>query len=99
MSLHHLRERSRSFIKFAFLFSGFAVLLGFSDAFAQTTAISGAIQDTQKAQIAGAKITAVNTGSGDRHDTVSNGEGFYVFPVVLPGHYDLTVEKQGFDPQ
>jgi hypothetical protein len=99
MSLDRLRKGSRSFVKFSFLFSGFALLPGLSGAFAQTTAISGAIQDTQKAQIAGAKVTAVQTGTGDRHDTVSNAEGFYVFPVVLPGHYDLTVEKPGFDPQ
>jgi outer membrane receptor protein involved in Fe transport len=99
MSLHHLRKYSLSFIKFALLFSGFAVLLGLSNAFAQTTAISGDVQDTQKAQIAGAKITAVNTGTGESHETISNGEGFYVFPVLLPGHYDLTVEKQGFDAQ
>jgi hypothetical protein len=99
MSLDYLRKHSLSFIKFALLFSGFTVLLGFSDAFAQTTAISGAVQDTQKAQVAGAKISAVHTETGDRHDTVSNNEGFYVFPVLLPGHYDLTVEKLGFDPQ
>jgi hypothetical protein len=62
-------------------------------------AISGAVQDTQKAQIPGAKVTAIRTETGEKHETTSDGSGFFSFPVLLPGQYDVKVERDGFSPQ
>jgi hypothetical protein len=61
--------------------------------------ITGSVQDQQKAAIAGAKVTATRTETGDAHETKTDGSGFYSFPVLLPGHYDLKVEDAGFSPQ
>jgi hypothetical protein len=61
--------------------------------------ISGAVQDTQKAQIPGARVVAIRAETGDIHETSSDGSGFFSFPVLLPGHYNLKVEKDGFSPQ
>jgi hypothetical protein len=72
--------------------------LGSVSAYAQDSQITGSVQDSQKAQIAGAKITITQAGTGEHRDTVSNNDGNYVFPVTLPGHYEVRAEKDGFSP-
>jgi hypothetical protein len=64
-----------------------------------TAAIAGAVLDTQQAQVPIAKVTATHTETGDVHETNSDKSGFFSFPVLLPGHYVLKVEKDGFSPQ
>jgi hypothetical protein len=95
MKLLHLRNAAfllRSPLAFAFVALGAAATHGF----AQTTSISGSVQDTQKAQISGAKVSITRTESGEHRETTSNDDGFFIFPVLIPGHYDLKVEKDSF---
>jgi hypothetical protein len=74
--------------------------LGAVRAFAQNAgSLSGAVQDAQKAQIPAAKVTATRTATGEARETTTDGSGFYSFPVLIPGHYDITVQKDGFSPQ
>ena len=61
-----------------------------------TATISGVVTDTTGAAVAGASITAVNTETGFRRQTVSNPIGQYNVPSLTPGQYDLTIEFQGF---
>jgi hypothetical protein len=68
-------------------------------AYAQESQIQGSVQDSQKAQIPGAKVTLTNTASGEHRETVSNNVGEYVFPAALPGHYEVKAEKSGFSTQ
>lgn len=63
---------------------------------AQNAQISGQVRDTTKATIAGAKVTLTRTETGDHREAVSTDEGYYSFPLLLEGHYDLKVEKEGF---
>src|SRR5262249_7738382 len=65
---------------------------------AQTTnaTISGTVLDPQKAVVAGAPITAVNTGTGLMTTTTTNDAGVYVFPSIQPGLYRLTAEAANF---
>jgi outer membrane receptor protein involved in Fe transport len=63
---------------------------------AQNAQISGQVRDSTKAAIAGAKITLTRTETGDHREAVSTDEGYYSLPLLLPGHYDLKVEKEGF---
>jgi Carboxypeptidase regulatory-like domain len=89
------RYVSTSAIQFAVLFAlMFAVAL--FHAHAQDSSLSGSVQDAQKSQIAGAKITITRTESGETRNTLTNNDGNYIFPVTLPGHYDVTVEKADF---
>lgn len=37
--------------------------------------------------------------TGDHRDNISTNEGRYSFPLLLPGHYELKVEKEGFETQ
>jgi hypothetical protein len=64
----------------------------------QTTAgsISGTVLDPQQAAIPNATVTSENV---DRRSTVevkTDEKGHFVFPVLLPGAYVVTVEAQGF---
>jgi hypothetical protein len=58
--------------------------------------ISGTIKDQQGAVIPGATVTATNTQTQQSSTTTTNGSGFYTFPNLLPGRYDIAAELQGF---
>src|SRR5271167_3979001 len=97
MSLHYLRKHSLSLIKLALLFSGFAAAS--LTAFAQTSQVSGQVVDASHAVVAGAALTLIRVETGDTRQQQSTGEGYYSFPLLLPGHYDLKVEKDGYETQ
>jgi hypothetical protein len=59
----------------------------------------GNVKDATQAAIAGARVTAANTQTAQSRSTVTSGDGTYSFPTLLPGSYDVTVEKEGFRVQ
>jgi hypothetical protein len=64
---------------------------------AQTTAtIRGTVHDSSGAAVAAAKVTLTNEATNDARSLVSNGEGYFAFPAVLPGSYKIKVESKGF---
>ena len=63
---------------------------------ATTTALVGTVSDTNGAVVPGAKVTAVNTGTGDTYSANTNDQGNYNIQFVRTGGYSLTVEKNGF---
>ncbi len=78
----------------------FLGVLAVTHAHAQNDAsLSGAILDSQKSQIAGAKVTVTRLGTGDVHEGKSDNSGFFSFPVLIPGQYEIEVERAGFDTQ
>jgi hypothetical protein len=99
MSLRSLQTYSLSFIQYTFLISGLAVLLGSCSAFAQTSQVSGQVLDTSKAVVPNAQLTLTRVESGDTRQQHSTNEGYYSFPLLLPGHYDLKVKKDGYETQ
>ena len=58
--------------------------------------IAGTITDQSGALIANAQVTAVDTATGNTRTATTNSAGKYLFVDVNPGHYDVTVNKQGF---
>lgn len=66
--------------------------------FAQSTtqSIQGLITDSSGAVIAGAKVTLSNEGTGVTQTVTSNATGYYSFPLLQVGNYDVRVEMQGF---
>src|SRR5262245_19146017 len=73
-----------------------ALLLAVS-AYAQTSAsLSGTVHDPQGGAVAGAKVSLKDTGGTTQLDTTTNSEGFYIFPVIQPGNYTVTIEASGF---
>lgn len=58
--------------------------------------ITGSVIDASSAAVVGAKVTAINSGTNDRHETTTNNQGYFDFPLLSAGTYHLEVEKEGF---
>src|SRR6266852_806350 len=67
-----------------------------ASAFAQTGQITGLVSDPAGAAVAGAKVTITNEETRIARDTVTNEQGYYTFPLLNPGSYELGVQKPGF---
>jgi hypothetical protein len=67
-------------------------------AFAQnaTTSLRGVIADPSGSVVPGAQVTLVDQATSVAYHTVSSGAGYYIFPVVQPAQYRITVTAQGF---
>jgi len=76
------------------------MILWSGSAWGQTTSaeVTGTITDSTKAVVAGAAITVTNAGTGARRETVTTEAGSYVMPLLPPGTYRVTVQKDGFKP-
>lgn len=66
---------------------------------AASGSLCGTLTDQSGAVVPEAKITLVNTALKSAYTAISNGEGFYSFPSIPVGHYDLTIEASGFATQ
>ena len=58
--------------------------------------ISGTIKDEQGGVMPGVTVTAHNAQTQRTTTTVTESTGFYTFPNLLPGRYDVVAELQGF---
>src|SRR5207247_1529610 len=69
-----------------------------SAAFAQTDrgTITGTVADATSAVIPGAQVTATNTQTTAKYETVSTETGNYTLTQLPVGAYALTVELPGF---
>ena len=75
-----------------------AVMLAASPVAAQQTNgnITGRVVDAQGGVVPGATVTAVQQESGFTRTDVSDAEGVYRLQALPVGHYNVTVELQGF---
>ncbi|HEY0161551.1 MAG TPA: carboxypeptidase regulatory-like domain-containing protein [Edaphobacter sp.] len=64
---------------------------------ANNTQLVGTVSDSTGAVIKDASVTAVNAATKVEYKGVTNGDGFYTIPFVLPGTYNITVEAKGFN--
>src|SRR5215813_11036796 len=67
-------------------------------AFAQSpvASIAGVIKDPSGAVVAGAAVTSTSLADAGRRRVVSDGQGFFLIPTLMPGEYKLVVEAKGF---
>ena len=89
------RRRSFRSIQLAF----FASLLLAGPIRAQisgTGAISGVVRDPSGALVPGASITAMNLATGLTRHLTTSAKGDYAIQILEPGHYRLTITKEGF---
>jgi len=63
-----------------------------------TGSVSGTVKDSSGAVIAFADVSAVSLGSGVCLSVKSDDRGFYTFPVLLIGRYDVVATHSGFKP-
>ncbi len=61
-----------------------------------TGSISGTVKDSSGAVVPGAAVTALNTGTGISQSVETDAVGFYVFPALPVGVYDVTIRHPGF---
>lgn len=74
------------------------VLLSAGSGWASVTArISGTVTDPTGALIPGASVTAHNTETGIDITTQTNSDGFYSFPALSTGKYEVTIKASGFE--
>ena len=73
-----------------FLFAGSAFAQG------DRGTITGTVSDATNAVIPGAGVTATNTQTTAKYETVSTETGNYTLAQLPAGVYDLTVELPGF---
>ncbi len=78
------------FVAGLFLFASLAAAQG-TDA-----VLTGSVLDSTGAVVPQSAVTALNLNTGVATSQTSNASGVYLFPVLPPGDYTITVEKQGF---
>src|SRR5690349_2135761 len=61
--------------------------------------LSGTVKDQSGGVIPGVTITATNTSIGTMFTSTTDGQGHYAFPKLPVGHYDVTVQLEGFKAQ
>src|SRR5262245_44919097 len=61
-----------------------------------TGALTGEITDQNRAVLAGVQVSVVNEATGEKRDLVSQENGTYVVPLLLPGSYRVEFSKEGF---
>src|SRR6201996_6004291 len=61
--------------------------------------ISGAVTDRSGAVVIGAVLKLINTAQHTTYNAVSDKQGFYTFPNLPVGHYDLDITSPGFNTQ
>lgn len=66
--------------------------------FAQTTTatLQGRVVDAAGASVPEATVTITNAGTGIKQELQTNEEGGFSQPFLLPGVYQVTIEKSGF---
>jgi len=64
---------------------------------ANRASITGTVTDSTGAVVAGAEVTATNTGTNVPTKAVSNGDGIYVIPNLFPGQYSVEFKRDGFE--
>ncbi len=60
---------------------------------------NGHVVDSTGAAIPGAAVTLLDVQTGVARSAATNSAGQYVFPLVAPGEYKLTVAKAGFNTE
>lgn len=58
--------------------------------------ISGTVKDEQGGVMPGVTVTATAQQTGVSTTAVTDGSGFYTFPSLIPGKYNVVAELQGF---
>ena len=63
---------------------------------AVTGGIEGNVTDASGASISGATVEATNVADAVTRSTVTNNDGAYRFPSLIPGSYSVTIKKASF---
>ncbi len=85
--------RSHLFFSFTFL-----ILLAIDLWAGAGGSVSGTVKDVSGAVVASASVRATNVATGVQHKVATNSQGYYFFPDIPVGRYDLVIQAAGFQP-
>ena len=85
--------RSRLFVLFALLVLPLALWAGGT----QLGTISGRVIDQAGAAVPGATVEVTNLEKGASRTAVTDAQGNYLVPLLLPGRYKVAISLAGFD--
>ena len=76
----------------------FVCLLASVSAIAQVTTadVLGTVTDSTGAVVPNTKVVITNTSTNTSRSGQTNAQGEYVFTLLLPGHYSVRIEANGF---
>src|SRR6266545_7465341 len=63
-----------------------------------TATLSGTVVDQNGAVVPGAEVKILNPATAFARQTTSNDSGGYTFPLLPPGVYSVTAQRDGFAP-
>lgn len=63
---------------------------------ASTGALTGTVTDAQGAVVADVQVKAINEATGEARLVMTENNGTYRFPLLLPGSYSITYSRSGF---
>src|SRR3982751_5831871 len=66
-------------------------------AWGQNAVVSGRVTDTSGGAIPNVTVALINRATQVKSPTVTNSEGIFVFPSVIPGAYDVNASVTGFN--
>ncbi len=90
-----LRPRKLS-IPVQVVFLLFACLALPGSASAQRATLLGTIIDPNGAVVPGVKVTLLNLDQGLKREALTSENGYFTVPLLQPGHYLVTAQKDGF---
>jgi outer membrane receptor protein involved in Fe transport len=93
------RPRRLTFVLGLGFLMGMAALLVVPPSLAQTAstgALTGTIMDPNGAVVPDATVKVINEATGDSSNFISQKNGSYLAPLLLPGSYRIEVSKHGF---
>ncbi len=76
-------------------------VLGAFPSYAQVAggSIVGVVSDASGAVLPKASVKAINAGTNQTSETTTNPEGYYEFPILVPGPYNIEVAASGMQSQ
>src|SRR5262245_26994391 len=66
--------------------------------YAQTASLTGRITDPSGALVPQASVKVEAAATGFSSTALSDEQGYYNFPALQPGTYNVTISKEGFKP-
>ena len=71
-------------------------LAGISFAQDFRSTLQGTVYDPTQASVSGAAIVLKNIETAQERSATSNSDGFYIFQLIPPGNYEMSVKAAGF---
>ena len=79
-------------------FIGVLALSAFVRAQSATATLGGTVLDETGAVVPNVRVTVVNLGNGLQRETLAGAQGTFIIPLLPPGGYRLTAQRDGFGP-